>query len=239
MIALIPARCGSKRVVHKNIRPLAGVPLMCWTIAVAKESHLFNHVIVSTDSPDYCDLAYAWGAEPLLRPEEMATDTATDFPWIKHALGRFPGSDAFALLRPTSPFRTVDELERAFEWFYNSKADSIRAVQKVSEHPCKMWVVHDKRMSQLIPTWDINVMQTQSMPVVYWANSSLEMAWAGVIRGGTYSGYDIAPFYTNWLEAFDIHDEADFRHAEAIVKAGIAKKPSRPLPDSDVLEWDE
>jgi CMP-N-acetylneuraminic acid synthetase len=102
-----------------------------------------------------------------------------------------------------------------------------------------MWVVHGNRMYQLIPTHNINVMQHQSLPVVYWANSSLEMAWADVVRKGTYSGYDIAPFYTNWLEGFDIHDEADFRNAEKIVASGMVNVPIWPLPDSDLREWDE
>src|SRR5512137_1428377 len=116
MIALIPARSGSKRVKHKNIRPIAHVPLMCWTISVARKSGIFSRVVVSTDNVEYAKTAEAWDAEVVWRPAEMATDKATDFPWIKHALETIkPREDSFALLRPTSPFRTVEELRRARE----------------------------------------------------------------------------------------------------------------------------
>jgi len=224
MIALIPARSGSKRVKHKNVRMLAGVPLMAWTISVARKSGLFTKVLVSTDNVDYARIADSWDAEVVFRPAEMATDKATDFEWIQHALEHSPAR-SFALLRPTSPFRTVEELKRAYRLFHECEADSIRAVQPVHEHPYKMWVEKGDRIVQLFPLWDINVMQTQSMPAVYWANSSLEMAWSRVVEAGTYSGYDIAPFYTNWLEAFDIHGEDDFLRAEEIVKQGLVEVP--------------
>lgn len=226
VLALIPARSGSKRIPHKNVKPLGGVPLMCWTIAVARKSRLFSRVVVSTDSIDYCKIATAWDADAILRPAEMATDTATDFDWIKHALDTvMPAEDSFALLRPTAPFRTVDELKRAQEWLWDSGADSIRAVEKAKQHPYKMWVVHGDRMTQLMPLWDINIMQTQSMPVVHWANASLEMAWSRVIDGGTYSGREIAPFYTKGLEGFDINSLEDWGVAERIVASGIVEIP--------------
>jgi len=224
MIALIPARSGSKRVPHKNVKLLGGVPLMCWTIAVARKSGVFSKVVVSSDSIDYCRIASAWDAEAVLRPAEISTDTSTDPEWVVHALERFP-DESFALLRPTAPFRTVDTLRRAHKVLLDSGADSIRAVERAKQHPYKMWVVRENRCLPLFPLWDVRVQQIQSMPEVYWQNASLEMAWTRVLWGGTITGYTIAPFFTEGLEGFDVNTIEDWHEAERIVASGKVEVP--------------
>lgn len=228
MIALIPARSGSKRIPHKNVKLLGGVPLMCWTISVARKSGLFEKVVVSTDSVEYCRIATAWDADAILRPTEISGDRSTDPEWVIHALDTMlgPTPDSFALLRPTAPFRTVDELKRAQERLLDSGADSIRAVQKCKEHPYKMWIVKGDRCLPLFPLHDINVQQIQSMPEVYWQNASLEMAWTRVVKEtGTITGYTIAPFFTSYLEGFDINSPKDWAEAEYAVSTGNVEIP--------------
>jgi len=226
IVALIPARSGSKRVPHKNVKLLGGVPLMCWTISVARKSRLFSRVIVSTDAKDYAQIADAWDAEVIMRPPEISTDTSTDPEWVFQVMEQLkPLPDAFALLRPTAPFRTVETLKRAYSTLVRSGAESIRAVQKCHEHPYKQWVVRDNRLLPLFPLWDVNVQQTNSMPTVYWQNASLEMAWTRVLETGTITGYTIAPFFTKWLEGFDINQSEDWVTAEAIVKSGRVEVP--------------
>jgi len=226
MIALIPARSGSKRVPHKNVKLLGGVPLMCWTISIARKSGVFDKVVVSTDHADYAKIATAWDADAILRPPEISTDTSTDPEWVIHALDTMGSRpDAFALLRPTSPFRTVQTLWRAYHALLSSGADSIRALQRAKEHPYKMWVVRENRCLPLFPLWDVKVQQIQSMPEVYWQNASLEMAWTRVLWSGTITGYTIAPFFTEGLEGFDVNTMSDWQEAERIVASGKAEVP--------------
>ena len=110
VVALIPARSGSKRVQDKNIRPLAGHPLIAYTIMAARASRVFDAVIVSTDSEAYAQIARKYGAEiPFLRPAEIAGDLSPDIEWVEYTLKKLQSEgrefDVFSILRPTSPFR--------------------------------------------------------------------------------------------------------------------------------------
>ena len=118
VVALIPARSGSKRVPDKNIRPLAGHPLIAYTIAAALGSGIFNDVMVSTDSEHYAEIAKYYGAQvPFLRPVELAGDQSPDFEWLQYTLSRLRETgrsyDCFSILRPTSPFRMPATIQRA------------------------------------------------------------------------------------------------------------------------------
>ena len=147
VIALIPARSGSKRVPDKNIRILGGHPLIAYTIAAVRQSGVFSAIVVSTDSEQYADISRRYGAEvPFLRPVEMAADLSPDIEWIEHAISQLGSQgrefDCFSILRPTSPFRTSETIQRAWQEFISQEGiDSLRAVEKCREHPGKMWVV--------------------------------------------------------------------------------------------------
>ncbi len=109
-VALIPARSGSKRVPDKNIRSLAGHPLIAYSISAALQSEIFKAVIVSTDSERYAEIARHYGAEvPFMRPSEYSGDTAPDIEWVEYTLKRLAAEgrlyDCFCILRPTNPFR--------------------------------------------------------------------------------------------------------------------------------------
>lgn len=119
VVALIPARSGSQRVPGKNVRRLGGHPLLAYTIAAARQSEVFDAVIVSTDSADYARLAEYYGAEvPFIRPAELAGATSPDIDWVRHALQSLTEKgrhfDCFSILRPTSPFRTAATIQRAW-----------------------------------------------------------------------------------------------------------------------------
>lgn len=141
IVALIPARGGSLRVPKKNIKRLGGKPLVCWTIEAARQSGLFTDIVVSTEDPEVAEIATGAGASLHLRQTWLAHDDAPDIGWVVAALsGR--REDAFALLRPTSPFRTPETIQRAWEVFKAQQpCDSLRAVQRVTQHPGKMWVL--------------------------------------------------------------------------------------------------
>ena len=232
-IALIPARAGSKRVANKNIRKLAGHPLMAYTIRSAVDSGVFSDIIVSTDSREYAEIAQYYGATvPFLRPEEFAGDLSPDIEWITYTLKRLKDegkeSDCFCILRPTSPFRLASTIRRAWDTFIlEDGVDSLRAVEKCHEHPGKMWVVRGKRMMPLLPfgqgqqPW--HSCPYQALPVIYVQNASLEIAWSHVVlEKGTIAGEVIMPFFTENFEGFDINHAKDWNYAIDLVEKRMA-----------------
>ena len=236
IVALIPARSGSKRLPDKNIQPLAGHPLIAYTISAARQSGLFADVIVSTDSERYADVARYYGAEaPWLRPVELAGDLAPDIEWVEYTLKRLlkegRGYDCFSILRPTGPFRHAQTIQRAWrEFLAEAGVDSLRAVEKCKQHPGKMWVVTGKRMAPLLPQgrdeqpWHSS--QYQSLPSVYVQNASLEIAWTRVVfEDRTIAGDTLMPFFTEGHEGFDVNEPYDRRLAEELVATGQASLP--------------
>src|SRR3990167_6704235 len=137
-LGLIPARSGSKRILGKNARPLCGHPLMSYSIASALESGVFEKVIVSTDLGSYGTVAHHYGADVIYRPPEMSSDTSPDIEFVEHALKVLPGYDAFAILRPTSPFRQAATIRRGRGQVLVGKTPSPPAGGKGPEHPGKM-----------------------------------------------------------------------------------------------------
>ncbi len=223
---LIPARAGSKRCPGKNTRMLGGKPLMQWTIDVAKAANVAR-VIVSYDGKTARRLAIESECDVHIRNPEHATDEATDFSWV-YDLRHMIETPYFAILRPTSPFRTASTIRRAFAALVGSKAHSVRAVERVMHpHPAKMWQFEagTKYMQPVIrgshpDGTPYHSSPSQSLPAIYAQNASLEMAQTWVIEGTkTISGYTIAPFLTEDLEGFDINDEADFAEAERLIAA--------------------
>src|SRR6185295_5497569 len=145
VVALIPARSGSKRVADKNARVLGGHPLMAYTIEAARASGVFDKVVCSTDTGRLARIAHHYGAEiPFLRPAEFATSTSPDIEWVDDLLKRLKAEgrtyDSCSLLRPTSTFRTAETIKRAWKEFLAEEGvDSLRGVEKVTQHPGKMW----------------------------------------------------------------------------------------------------
>jgi CMP-N,N'-diacetyllegionaminic acid synthase len=240
-VALIPARAGSKRVPHKNIAPLNGHPLIAYTICAARQSGVFDAVIVSTDSEDYAAIARHYGAEiPFLRPAEFAGDTSPDVEWVKHTLEQLESQgrrfEAFSLLRPTSPCRKPQTIRRAWAQFLEERdADSLRAVEKCEQHPGKMWVVEGKRMRPFAPQGPgpapFHSMQYAALPAVYVQNASLEIAWTRVpLEMNSIAGDVLTPFLSEGDEGFDVNRPRDWRLLEMALERGEATLPDVDRP---------
>jgi CMP-N-acetylneuraminic acid synthetase len=238
MVALIPARAGSKRIPGKNTKELAGRPLVEWTIRAAIESGVFWEVIVSTDSSDTIQIAAKAGAKFSARIAKHATDESPDIEWVRWTLSQYPEHyypDAFAILRPTSPFRTAATIRRAYERFQTQEVHSMRAVQPVKEHPFKMWMQQGGAGHPITPLASLqredgtplHSVPTQTLPPVYVQNASLEMAWSYVIPAfNSISGTKIAPFFTEGYEGFDLNDMDDWREAERLIAEGLVDLPA-------------
>ena len=239
-IAVIPARSGSERVPQKNIRVLAGHPLIAYAVETAKQAGVFERVICSTDSEEIAEIARWYGAEvPFLRPAKYATATSPDIEWLRYTLEELDQRyDLFALVRATNPFRGSDAFRRGLEQLLATpEADSIRAVQLVKQHPGKMWVLEGRTMRPLLEQAQLDVAwhagQYQALPPVYVQNSALEIAWTRVIsQTGTREGKVVAPYLTEGHEGFNIDDEEDWERARRLLDAGEVELPEveRPYP---------
>jgi len=241
VVALIPARSGSTRIPHKNVRNLGDHPLLAYTVASALKSGVFQDVIVSTDSEPYAQIARYYGAEvPFLRPGEIAGDKSPDIDWIAYTLERLRQSDrsydCFSILRPTSPFRQPETIRRAWIEFVSEKGvDSLRAVEKCSEHPGKMWVIQGRRMTPLLPLGPVeqpwHSSQYQALPLVHVQNASLEIAWTRVVyETRSIAGHTVMPFLTQGYEGVDVNRPVDWMVAEALLASGQVSLPEIDLP---------
>ncbi len=233
IIALIPARSGSKRVPDKNVRQLGRHPLIAYTIAAARGSGIFARIVVSTDSSEYAEIARHYGAEvPFLRAAKIAGDESPDIEWVHDALRQLRGAgddpECFSILRPTSPFRKAETIRRAWAEFGAAPGiDSLRAVELCQQHPCKMWVIRHGRMTPLLPLgpedqpWHSS--QYTTLPEVWVQNASLEIAWTRVVpQTGTIAGSAILPFVTRGSEGFDVNSTDDWQ----LATARIAEDPT-------------
>jgi len=235
--ALIPARAGSKRIPGKNIKRFRGHPLIAYTIDSALRSEIFEDVIVSTDSDEYRAIALDYGASvPFVRPAEMAGDRSPDIEWVRHALGTLQEmdalTDAFAILRPTNPFRSPETIRRAWAQFVqDGKADSLRAVEECAQHPAKMWRIEGPRMTPVLENPDRDGVpwhssQYPSLPLIHVQNASLEIAWSRVpLLSGSIAGEAIMPFVSKNFEGFDLNRPEDWIVAEHLVDSAEACLP--------------
>lgn len=236
-VALVPARAGSRRLPGKNVRPLAGHPLLAYTIAGAQASGVFDAIVISTDSPAIAAVARHYGADvPVLRPADMAGSRSPDIEWVRHVLDVLAAEgrrfDAFSILRPTSPFRSGETIRRAWAQLRDARpaADSIRAVERCRQHPGKMWLLDGDAMRPLLdqpPGVPLHSRQYQDLPEVYVQNSSLEIAWTAMLeRTGTIAGQRVLPFLTEGAEGLVIDYPDEWEAAERHVEQGDAELPA-------------
>jgi N-acylneuraminate cytidylyltransferase len=224
IVALIPARAGSKRIPGKNTRELAGHPLLAYAIAAAQEAGIFERIVVSTDSGVTRDLAIQYGAVAIARRAEHAQDYSPDLDWVEHAMTwemYNESAEAFCILRPTSPFRRGEWIKAAWDCFRQyGRADSLRAMRPVSEHPGKMWRV--ERVTSSVPLLPFSgdrapwhSMPTQELPPVFVQTAALEIAWTRVLPDSI-SGSVVLPWVCAKDDpmALDINTPEDWARAE-------------------------
>ncbi|MDD5389729.1 MAG: acylneuraminate cytidylyltransferase family protein [Gallionellaceae bacterium] len=223
IVALIPARAGSKGVPNKNIRGLAGHSLLAWTIAACKKASSVERVIVSTDSPEYADLAQRLGAEaPFLRPAEISGDRSTDYEFIVHALdwlAEHGDTPEFVVhMRPTTPLREprlIDVAVRAF--MATPEATALRSVHEMPESAYKSFEIaaggHLKRLGSDSTALDAANNARQQFPVTYQANGYVDvLSTAFIRRAGLIHGDRVMPFITP--PVVEVDTEEDFAHLE-------------------------
>jgi CMP-N-acetylneuraminic acid synthetase len=225
VLAIIPARGGSKAVPQKNLRSLGGRPLIEWTIEAAREAECVTHVIVSTDSPQIAEVARAVGADvPFLRPAELATDTASSLDVVAHAIHACPGYDVALLLQPTSPLRRSADIDAAFSLMRDRNAESCASVAPVEESPWLMFCLGDNgRMEPVLSPWP-GGMRRQDLPPVYTLNGAIYFVMtAAFARTGQLITTQTVAYEMDRDRSIDIDTHADFERAEAIFRATRAQ----------------
>jgi N-acylneuraminate cytidylyltransferase len=229
VLAIIPARSGSKTIPNKNVKLFNGHPLIAYSIEAGLKSIYVDKVVVSTDSREIADVALRYGAEvPVLRPLELAQDDITDFPVVKHIVywldqNENYKADIIVFLRPTSPFRPVNLVDDAIEILKKDKqADSIRAVVPTGETPYKMWNLDEKKYLSPLLKSKLNEhynLPRQKLPDTYWQTGHLDVLRADTIKEKcSITGDNILPYHLDVIFSVDIDNDLDWELAEWRVK---------------------
>jgi CMP-N-acetylneuraminic acid synthetase len=229
ILAIIPARGGSKKVPGKNIRPLNGRPMLAYSVIEAKRSRYITRVIVSTDDEKIAAAGKEAGAEvPFTRPAELAGDKVTDLPVFQHALRFLAEKEGYrpemvVHLRPTAPLRTAAHIDKGIEMLRDSNADAVRSVTGAGQHPYKMWRFDEgNRMLPFMPFLtmaDEKFNQPrQQLPPAFIQNGSVDVVWARVIlEKNSMTGNPVLGMVMDELESVNVDNEEDFLLAEALM----------------------
>ena len=229
VLAIIPARGGSKSIPKKNIRAFAGHPLIAYSIAAGLEAETVDRVIVSTDDEEIAVIARSYGAEtPFLRPNEISRDETPDLPVFTHTLEFLEKEDNYKpdiviQLRPTSPLRKVSHIDQAvYQLLERPDADAIRTVCVPFQNPFKMWQITSdgfmKPLMKLSHPEPYNLPR-QQLPEVYWQTGYVDAAWTDTIRiKKSMTGECILPLVIEPNEWIDIDSPNDWRHAERLLE---------------------
>lgn len=248
ILALIPARGGSKGIPRKNIRNFAGYPLITWSIAAARQASHVTRLVVSTDDEEIAAVARQYGAEtPFLRPSELAQDNTIDLPVFEHALqwlGDEEGyqPDIVIQLRPTSPIRPKDCMDNAVKILMeHAEADCVRGVVPAGQNPYKMWrfAGDDQPIKPLLQVDGMAEPYNaprQVLPPVYWQTGHIDAIRASTIKQKhSLTGDVIYPLVIDSRYTVDIDNLSDWAKYEALVYSGlemvIPGKMKRTMPE--------
>ncbi len=237
ILALIPARGGSKGIPRKNLVPLLGRPLIAYSIEQARASAWITRTVVSTDDPEIATAARQFGAEtPFLRPAEFAQDRSLDLEVFQHALRWLKNEQGYTCdlvvhLRPTGPVRRVEVIDEAIELMLaRPEADALRSVSIPSETPYKMWRIENGYLQPLLTVDGVAepyCMPRQMLPPVYWQNGYVDIIRpATILELGLMAGHILLPFVT--------HEpilEIDYRDSLPQVEEALRKLQGGEWPD--------
>jgi CMP-N,N'-diacetyllegionaminic acid synthase len=222
-LAIIPARSGSKGLKDKNIKLLSGKPLLAYTIEAARESGLFDEIMVSTDSQEYADIAKQWGANvPFLRSDELSNDTASSWDVVKEVIEGYKDLgaefDTVALLQPTSPLRTSNDIIEGYNVIEVKEANFVVGVCEMDHSP--LWantLPEDLSMENFIRP-EVVKMPRQSIPTYYRINGALYIVKVDYLMRtpDIYGERSIASVMRK-ENSIDIDDQMDFTIAEVLI----------------------
>jgi len=257
VLAIVPARGGSKSIPRKNLRSFAGHPLLAYSIAAGRQAQSVARVIVSTEDEEIAAVARSYGAEvPFMRPPHLAQDDTPDYPVFLHALtwlaehaGYRP--QVIVQLRPTTPVRPPDCVDRAVGILLSQpEADSVRGVVPSGQNPYKMWRADSHGRLQPLLLDGLHEpynMPRQSLPPTYWQTGHIDAIRAStILEKNSLSGEIILPLFLDPRDTVDIDTVRDWQRAEWLIMQGDLPAvwpgaPRRRLPETVkllVLDFD-
>lgn len=222
MIAIIPARGGSKGLPGKNVRPLNGKPLIAYAIEAALNAKHIDRVIISTDDDEIARVAVEYGAElPFMRPAELASDTAMAIDNYIYTIGRLEEEgdkpiDAFVVLQPTSPLRIAEDIDGAIELFVQKGADSVISYCQET-HPVS-WHKYLDDEGHFVDIFDSNIKNRQENRVSYYPNGAVYVFRSSMIRERKYYTEKSYAYVMPRTRSVDIDFIEDFEYAEYLIK---------------------
>lgn len=222
MIALIPARGGSKGLPGKNIRPLNGKPLIAYAIEAALKAKHIDRVIISTDDDEIARVSVQYGAElPFMRPAELASDTAMAIDNYIYTIERLENEggksiDSFVVLQPTSPLRIAADIDGAIEMFEQNKADSVISYCQEA-HPVT-WHKYLDNQGRFVDIFDANIKNRQDNRVSYYPNGAVYVFRTSMIRERKYYTDKSYAYVMPRTRSVDIDFIEDFEYAEFLLK---------------------
>lgn len=221
VLAVVPARGGSKGMPGKNLRQLAGKPLIAWTIEAAHRSALLDRVVLSTDDDGIAEVARRFGCEvPFMRPAALATDQAASVDVVLHALENVPGFEVVVLLQPTSPLRVTEDIDGALKRFETSAAAACVSVTEADVSPYWMYRMDDANRLHPIMNAPVPASRRQDLPKVYALNGAIYVAdceW--LARTRAFVTPETVAHLMPGSRSIDIDTDIDFAIAEQILQS--------------------
>jgi CMP-N-acetylneuraminic acid synthetase len=236
VLAVIPARGGSKGVPRKNIRQLYGKPLIQYIFESAEKSKYINRLILSTEDNEITDVARSIGIEvPFMRPHELATDNASSISVIKHALKYFDDTgvrfDGVISLQSTNPFTTTETINKAIELWLETGCDSVTTISEVTQgHP---YITKRLKPGNIIESFciipdGVVISRRQDREKAYYMTGAIYMRSRQLIEAenidGHYLGRDSRAVVVDGIEAQDINNQFDFEFVEWLMNTGRVKR---------------
>ncbi len=225
-LAIIPARGGSKRLPRKNILEIAGKPLIAWSIEAALKSKYLDSVVVTSEDPEIIEISQKYGVNIVIRPHELALDTASTFAAVLHAIENNPRYDYIVLLQPTSPLRNSSHINEAIEVLLRKDADAIVSVCEMDHSP--LWsntLPEDESMNDFIRN-EIKNVRSQELPIHYRLNGAIYICSTDkllkektfLLQSGVYA------YKMNRQDSVDIDEKIDFLMATMLLENSCAKE---------------
>jgi CMP-N-acetylneuraminic acid synthetase len=224
VLALVPARGGSKGVPDKNVKPLAGHSLLHYTARAARESGVVDRIILSTDSPEIADAGRRAGLEvPFVRPATLAADDTPMVPVIVHALSELArqgwSPELVVLLQPTSPLRRPDHIRAAVKMLRDTGADSVVTVVEVPRHlsPDYVMRIEDGRLRSFLPEGERVTRRQDARPAYSREGTVYAFRRSTIEKSGGIYGEDCRPLVIDPSDSLSIDSPADWDEAERLL----------------------
>ena len=220
VLAIIPARGGSKAIPGKNLQMVAGKPLLVWTIEAAGQSRYIDRMVLSSDDEKIIETAEANGCDvPFVRPDALARDDTPGVEPILHAISMLPAFDWVVMLQPTSPLRTSADIDGCIEFCVNQGGNAAVSVTTASENPYWMFTLDPKRVLRPIMAVDEVPPRRQELPEVLILNGAVYVARSQWLeQSGSYLTKETLGYRMPVERSLDIDGERDLREADQVLR---------------------